>query len=112
MARYQMVVMSDPVEGREAQYNRWYEDVHLPELLALEGICSARRLRCSRTLGERDAYAYLVIYEIETDDIDGVLQNLVSTAMAGQFAMSDAIDSENSYAAVYEDLGPLVKENE
>jgi hypothetical protein len=107
-----MLVMSDPVEGREVQYNTWYEDVHLPQLLALDGIKSARRLRRARTLGERDAYAYLAIYEIETEDIDSVLENLVNTATAGQFSMSDAIDSENTYAAVYEDLGPQEKENE
>ena len=110
MPRYQMVVMSDPVEGCEKDYNQWYQDVHLPQLVALEGIRSARRLRRVRTLGERETYSYMVIYDIETEDIDAVLDNLISVAMAGEITMSDAIDRENAHAAIYEELGPVVAE--
>ena len=110
MPQYKMVVMSDPVEGREKDYNQWYQEVHLPELVALEGIRSARRLRRVRTLGERETYSNMVIYEIEADDIDAVLDNLVSVAMDGQITMSDAIDRKNAHAAIYEELGPEVSE--
>ena len=30
---------------REREYNTWYDEVHLPELVALDGFVSARRLR-------------------------------------------------------------------
>ena len=30
---------------REQEYNTWYDEVHLPELVALDGFVSARRLR-------------------------------------------------------------------
>jgi hypothetical protein len=109
MPRYEMVVMSEPTEGREQEYNEWYQDVHLAQLVALEGIVSARRLRRARTLGERETYTYLVIYEIETDDIDAVLKNLVEAAMDGRITMSDVIDRENAYAAVYEEFGPTIR---
>ena len=104
MAHYKMVVMSDPVDGREEAYNQWYQNVHLPELLALEGFESARRFRQARTLGQRTTYSYMVEYEIETDDIDAVLEDLVNKAQFGSLSMSDSIDRAHTYAAVYEDI--------
>jgi hypothetical protein len=50
----------------------------------------------------------MVIYEIETDDIDAVIANLVQTAEAGQLTMSDAIDTDNSYAVFYQESGEPV----
>lgn len=105
MAHYKMVVMSDPVEGREDEYHKWYQEVHLPELVTLEGIESAKRSRLARTLGDRTTYTCMVEYEIETDDIDAVMADLVDKAQSGYLTMSDAIDRPNSYAAVYEVIG-------
>ncbi|EUA30510.1 hypothetical protein I553_4767 [Mycobacterium xenopi 4042] len=30
---------------RDAEYNSWYDEIHLPQLMALDGFVSARRLR-------------------------------------------------------------------
>lgn len=108
MARYKMVVLSRPTEGREEEYNAWYQDVHLGELVALEGFVSARRYRRARNLAEGDTYPYLAVYEIETDDIDAVVENLTATAEQGRLTMSDAVDTATAYAVVYEAFGPVV----
>ncbi len=108
MARYKMVVMSNPVEGREDEYNDWYQNVHLGELVALEGFRSARRFRLARSLVEGEVFPYLAIYEIETGDINGVLQNLIGVAESGQLTMSDAIDTARTRAVVYEEFGEVV----
>ena len=105
MKRYKMVVLSDPTQGQEEQYNRWYQDVHLPELLGLEGLKFAKRFRRARTLGERETYSYMAVYEIETDDIDAVMGNLVHTAQCDQLTLSCAIDTAHSHAVVYGQIG-------
>ena len=108
MPSYKMVVMSNPVAGREDEYNDWYQNIHLGELVALEGFQSARRFRLARSLVEGEAYPYLAIYEIETGDLDAVLQNLITVAESDQLTMSDAIDTARTRAVVYEEFGEVV----
>jgi hypothetical protein len=108
MPRYKMVVYSRPTPGREDEYNDWYQNVHLGELVALPGIVSARRFRHARNLVEGDAYPYMSIYEIETDDIDAVLNDLRDTAGRGALTMSDALDLTDTSALVYEEFGAEV----
>ena len=69
---------------REQEYNTWYDEVHIPELVALDGFVSARRLRPVDGEGP-----YLALYEIEGDDLQAILDNMV--ANAGQLHMSDAL---------------------
>jgi hypothetical protein len=103
-----MVVMSSPVEGREAEYNDWYQNVHLSEVVALGGIKSAQRFRLARNMGESKGAPYLAVYDIETDDIDAVLQEIESKALGGQLNMSTAVDTQTAFAAVYEEFGSVV----
>lgn len=112
MARYQMMVLSNPVEGREDEFNDWYQNVHLPQVLALKGFQSAQRLRLARRLAEREAWSYATVYEIETDDIDGVLRGLEEAAKSGQLTISTSIVTQLAYAAVYEPCGAVVKKDE
>ena len=60
-----ILVHTSPVEGRDDEYNDWYDDVHLMEVLKVAGFTSARRFR---TLGG-NAVPYLAIYEVEADDL-------------------------------------------
>ena len=69
---------------REQEYNTWYDEVHLPELVALDGIVSARRLRPVDGEGP-----YVALYEIEGDNLQAVLDNMV--ANGGRLQMSDAL---------------------
>jgi hypothetical protein len=85
MAKGIILVESRPRSPeREQEYNTWYDEVHLPELVALDGFVSARRLRPVNGEGP-----YVAIYEIEGDDLQAVLDNMV--ANAGQLTMSDAL---------------------
>jgi hypothetical protein len=85
MAKGIILVESYPSSpDRDQEYNTWYDDVHLPELVALDGFVSARRLRPVDGKGP-----YVAIYEIEGDDLQAVLDNMI--ASAGQMHMSDAL---------------------
>jgi hypothetical protein len=85
MAKGIILVESFPSSpDREQEYNNWYDEVHLGELVALDGFVSARRLRPVDGNGP-----YVAIYEIEGDNLQSVLDNMI--ASAGQLTMSDAL---------------------
>lgn len=88
MAKYRMTVFSNPVAGKEAEYNRWYDEQHLPDVCAVPGFVSAERYELSGDGSHR----YAAIYNIETDDIDGALADLNSRAGTERMMLSDAID--------------------
>jgi hypothetical protein len=85
MARGIILVESWPSSPeREQEYNTWYDEIHLPELVALDGFVSARRLRPVDGDGP-----YVALYEIEGDNLQAVLDNMI--ANAGKLHMSDAL---------------------
>jgi len=110
MPSYQLIVMSRPVEGKDRECNNWHQDIHLPELVALPGIVAARRLRAVATLSAKEPYPYATVYQIETEDIDGVLRTITDTAAAGQLTMSDSLDTSSVHAVAYEEFGDEVFE--
>jgi hypothetical protein len=85
MAKGIILVESYPSSpDRDQEYNTWYDEVHLPQLVALDGFVSARRLRPVDGTGP-----YVALYEIEGDNLQAVLDNMI--ANAGQLTMSDAL---------------------
>jgi hypothetical protein len=71
-----MLVQSRPTSSDDAgEYHRWYDEVHIPELLAVSGFRSARRLRAS------DGESYVAIYEV--DDLDAAKAALAEAQDGG-----------------------------
>jgi hypothetical protein len=78
----------------EDEYNDWYERIHIPQVLAaVPGIISAQRFRLLSSHGRSDARAlYLAVYEIESDDPQGALEQLGQAMAAGHIPMSDSVE--------------------
>jgi hypothetical protein len=110
--KYCFVVFSDPTPGREEEYNRWYDDVHLPHVLAVPGFVSARRLKLAEEPGVENTPLpgrYLALYEMETDDPDAVLRDMWSRAGTPAMTLSDAIDAPNSTHTLFTAItGPVL----
>ena len=70
------VVRATITGDREAAFNKWYNEEHVPQVLRYNGAVSARRYR--KVVGE-DRYQYMATYEFASED---VLQ---------QFLKSDAL---------------------
>jgi hypothetical protein len=65
-----LVVFSNPVAGREEEYNEWYTDVHIPEVLAGRGYIAAQRFALSETQPdgvELPLHRYMAVYELGID---------------------------------------------
>jgi hypothetical protein len=77
MTRYLLLAMNGPTPGPgdEDTYNRWYDEVHVPDLMAIPGVLSARRYKVlDSKLPESARLPYVSAYEIETDSIDAVFK--------------------------------------
>jgi hypothetical protein len=96
MAKGIMVVESNPVSPeREAEYNEFYDNVHLGEVCATPGIVSARRYKLHDGTGasaDPSRPQYLAIYELEGDDLGQILKELRQRGANGELRRNDAIE--------------------
>lgn len=58
------VVKATIPRDREAAFNRWYNEEHVPQFLRFPGAVSARRYRA--VMGE-DKYQYMAVYELQDE---------------------------------------------
>lgn len=110
--KYTFLAFTNPVAGKEAEYNKWYDEHHLIDVINVPGFVSARRFRLATTQFQFNtvtpAYRYLALYEIETDDVEGTLQEVVNRAGGIDMVMIDAIDMNSLSSPVYEEITPLI----
>jgi hypothetical protein len=75
MARYLLLALNGPTEpATEDAYNKWYSEVHVPDLLAAPGVKSARRFKIVQQ--KPGNWPYAAAYEIETDDLAATLAQM------------------------------------
>jgi hypothetical protein len=69
MAKYLFVAQSDCIEAnKEEEFNRWLEEIHIPDIFKTSGIVKATRyVNTDPATNKRPKN--MVVYEIETDDI-------------------------------------------
>jgi hypothetical protein len=71
-----LLVQSRPSSPDDAGiYHRWYDETHIPEILAVDGFTAARRLRAA------DGGSYLVVYEV--DDVDAAKAAMAEAQTSG-----------------------------
>jgi hypothetical protein len=76
MQRHVLLVHSNPAPGREDEYNAWYDDEHLEEVLAVPGFVAARRYRVADAeQAATTEYRYIAAYEIH-GDLQGAMKRL------------------------------------
>ncbi len=104
MANYTFVVLTNPVPGKEAEFNEWYTKQHIPDVLNVPGIVAGQRFRLADAQMGGDAnkpYKYCALYEIESDNPAAVLKDLQSRVGTADMVMTDALDMKNLGAFVF-----------
>lgn len=103
MPQHVMLVLSNAKDGREAEFNQWY-DVHMRETIdKLDGFAAAQRFELADLEGAPEVpYRYLAIYAIEDDRIARAYEQFLygrqeraESAAAGRppmIAVSDSLD--------------------
>ena len=78
MPKALMLAFSDPTsDDVEDDYNSWYSDKHIWDLLDIEGFISATRYRMPHGIETlpgvgTEQHSYLAVYEIEAEDEAGL----------------------------------------
>ena len=85
--KYTLIVYTSPAEGREDEYNAWYDDVHLQEFAALPGVINGRRFKVAG--GAQPQYAAL--YELSAHP-DEVMAAMNAGVKDGTVHWTDAVD--------------------
>lgn len=73
-------------DSDEQAFNHWYDTVHIPDLLELDGIVAARRVKLTgdaapiQTASGPAVAQYLALYELATSDVAAVQQQLAAAA--------------------------------
>jgi hypothetical protein len=82
MAKGILYVESRPASAQEAEdFHTWYEQTHMKEMLAVEGVVSARRFAPLGTDGP-----FVAIYELEGDDLGTVRSRVTEANRAGRIS--------------------------
>ena len=102
------LVYSKPLPGKDDEFNDWYDNTHIPDVLSIPGIVSAQRYdlrQLAREQGTEPEYRYLTIYEVEGDP-DEAMAKLGAAAASGQMMLSDAFDPATAKLSFWTAHGP------
>ncbi len=110
MPKFKMIALTNPVDGRDEEFNDWYQNVHLPEVVSREGMVSARRYKVAVPLLAPVSFGYMAVYDIDTPDIGGFLQTMGAASATN--TQSDAADTANSYTVIFSEFGEVVTHEE
>ena len=109
MAKHLLVVFSEAQPGREDEYNAWYQDQHLPDVLKVPGFRAAQRYRLQPAEGQDGAAArYLALYEVETNDIAAAMADLTARSGTPAMMISDALNMPKVELHIAEPFGQRV----
>jgi hypothetical protein len=102
MAHYKLIVFSDAAPGRDDDYNDWYNNQHLQDVVAVPGFVSAQRFKLNTPMIGEFATRYMAIYEIDADDVQTAMAAIGARAGTDQMVVSDAIDMGSTTAGFFE----------
>jgi hypothetical protein len=101
MAQYKLLVLTNPNDGKTAEYNEWYSRQHVADMLGVPGFVSAQRFQVAlrEPSDSRFPWQYAAIYDLETEDLDATLKELSERAGTAVMPLSKACDLETMVAA-------------
>ncbi len=107
--KYKMVVFTHAVAGLEKEFNDWYQNTHLKDIVGIENFDAAQRYTFTMNITDGpDLAPHLAIYEIETADIKGAIKAMNDFAASGRMPLPDSM-GKTIVGAVYEEHGARVE---
>lgn len=91
MGKYCFVVITTPVQGKEDEFNTWYTEQHLKDVLRVPGFVSAQRLKIMPETSSVPG-KYIALYQMETDNPEACVEDLLARAGKPGLEVSEALD--------------------
>ena len=103
------IVLTNSIEGMDDEFNKWYDNQHIHDILKVPGFTSAQRFKATAVSGGgKPKWRYLAIYTSDTDQPQKLLDSASSLAGTNVMPMTNAIDPD-LFAVMYEPITPVVK---
>ncbi len=94
MKKWLLIVESNCIDpDREAEFNEWYNNIHLPDMLELPAVVRVDRYE---NINPEDGQArYIALYGMESDDIQKTIDDITKhvQAKSSQGRMSDLVQA-------------------
>lgn len=110
MPRYNLFAFTNPVPGQEQEFNDWYTDVHLGDVLKLPGVQAAQRFSLADVQLREGPHpwSYMAVYEIEIDDLNRTLTALRAASGTDAMPLSPALQ-DSRMVWIYEPITERVE---
>lgn len=108
MANFHLLALTNCVAGQDEEFNRWYDERHLPDVLAVPGIISAQRFKLCTGFEGQLAWRYLTLYELNTEDPNAILQELGSRMGTAVMPATVALEMTTAGAVGLQAVGERV----
>ena len=96
MTRHQLVILTKAKPGQQDEFNRWYDEQHIPDVLRVPGVVGVQRHRVAAVTtyveGGMPSWESLAIYEIESDDPQAVHDEIRRRANTPDMPLTEALD--------------------
>jgi hypothetical protein len=108
MTIHKFISLLNAKAGRDEEFNEWYAEQHIPDVLRIPGFVNAQRycLSTGQLPGMTPPWKYMVIYEISGESPAEALQELGRRIAGSGMVISDALASDVA-AWTYSPIGPL-----
>jgi hypothetical protein len=95
------IALTNPIEGEDDAFNKWYDNTHVPEVLDVPGVVTAQRYDVADLPVPDDpdlpaqlpppTHRYMVIYELDNDP-DVVMHEFLKRVMSGAMSLGEWLD--------------------
>src|SRR5438477_11846568 len=112
--RYAYLVMSDPLPGREFDFNDGYQNMHMGDLVQLPGWTGAQRFRLVPVMPRTTQPLYrrgdLISWDQEGDDLGKIQSESRAAIAGGKSRLIPGFDysSDGPVSTTYQVIGPRV----
>ena len=108
---YVFFVFADAVEGQEAEFKRWYDHQHAPDVVAVPGFVTARRYVAAEAQLRNNPLPskYLVVYTIVTDDLAAVQAEVARRLATKMTVISPTFKgASNAPSGYFKVISPII----
>lgn len=100
-----VLVLTEPTPGKLDEFNEYYENLHLDEVLATTGWDTAKRFELVDEAGGKCPLKHLAVYEVATDDPGDIIPALNRSRPERQ--QSSALNRKTASIWVFSETGGL-----
>jgi len=113
MAKHILLAMTNPLPGRDAEYNEWYEGTAYPTYKSIPGLVPLGRFKAVDVphmfpFEMDNQFQYLSMYYFEAEDAVAFMENVKATfGQRPEYTFSEHIDQSKFFEPIYVSIGDV-----